>query len=147
MSHILNANGIPQYDEVIYADLVPPDIHKNIASSVFIVGQGIDGGKNKGRIFELDHGKCFSHYRKGGRLHTEEYLYTHFQRRPLRVGVGVDENHFLLVPGARVVPAEPVTKGSLNRFVRHPRLVGEWFGYLIDSIKRGLVRQGGLRQK
>lgn len=95
MTKIYRANALKIYDKKIYADL-------NVNSYWMNYGK-----KCEKHIFEFDVTKgLFCVTETKGKIHKEELLYVHFQKRPLKINQCIDVKHFLILPPNKVESAD-----------------------------------------
>lgn len=92
--YIYRALGISIYEELDIADINPAWWRLEIFTK-----DKIEKLKNKNRIFLWEDGKLISYSLNGNQIITDEFMYVHFLRRPMKIlNIDLPVNKLLIIP-------------------------------------------------
>lgn len=110
-------SGRQYCNESIIADIDPHIRHMTISSSK-------NSRKNyQWQIFAFNNGKVLRYYIDSGKVHSESFMYIHFQKRNFNIPTQIGMSSFIVTPkGFLPMPHSALTPADLREFAGERRL-------------------------
>jgi hypothetical protein len=116
---IVENNGFSVFREMIFADF----FHRSFLFKFIAVPLQCKDGENEHRIFLWENGRLFCHELNNSKVVVSEYLYIHFCRRPMRMGIDSENpqalHRFLMVPGKFLVHDGDIDAKTIAKYTRN----------------------------
>lgn len=119
LSLIMERNGVPMYREWIFADLCL--WLRRFQLSYTENAYYTTDADSRSAFFLREEDSLFLIYRKNGQLRRKEFLYAHFQKRPVRLAPGftTGTDRYLILPPGKVRPLTgPLSDRQLQKQLR-----------------------------
>lgn len=120
LSLIMERNGVPMYKEWLFADLCVGlrRFQLSYSENTYYTTDA----DSRSAFFLQDEKGLYLLYRKHGQLRRKEFLYAHFQKRPVQLpsGFSTRSNHYLILPPGKVrvitaAPSDPQVRRQMRR--------------------------------
>lgn len=131
---ICKEHNVSIYDKVIFADLTPLTWNFQIN---YVSGDELL--KNRHRIFFKDKEKLYSLSVLHGELFKDSYMYVHFLRRRIKIGIKSNALNYLIVPNKIIPMLDSFDKSSITSYSRN-NMLKYWVELVIAKRKKMTIR-------